>query len=115
MQASKQLLQRQPLIRFLGKRTVPASIDHTPQAHPASPSHSLPTTFAEYRQQAQQHGPLNGRSFTTIGKASGASLGPVEAPTGEFFDRSELEPKFAKLPWTLAEIEAIESGGATTV
>jgi len=92
-----------------------SGIDHTPQVHPASPSHSLPTTFAEYRQQAQQHGPLNARSFGTIGKSSGASLGPVEASNGQSFDRSELGPQYAKLPWTLAEIEAIESGGATTV
>jgi len=117
MQATKQLLQqRQPMIRFLGKRTTPSKIDHTPQAHPAAPTHSLPNTFAQYRQQAQQHGPLNTPlGVSNIGRATGASLGPVEAGSGEYFDRSELEPKFAKLPWTLAEIEAIESGGATTV
>lgn len=79
-----------------------------------SPSNSLPNTFAAYRQQAQQHGPLNVGLGQGIGRTPGAALGPVDAATGEFFDRSQLEPKFAKLPWTLAEIEAIESGGATT-
>ena len=38
---------------------VPAeNIDHTPQAHPASPTHELPSSFASYRQKATQHGPL---------------------------------------------------------
>jgi small subunit ribosomal protein YMR-31 len=46
---------------------------------------------------------------------TGASLGSVEPASGQYFDRSQLPPKFAKLPWTLAEMEAIESGGATTV
>jgi len=118
MQSTKALLQqRQPMIRFLGKRTTPKQIDHTPKVHPASPTNSLPNTFVQYRQQAQQHGPLNTRFPTgaNIGRASGASLGPIEPQSGEYFDRSQLEPKFAKLPWTAAEIEAIESGGATTI
>ena len=89
-------------------------MDSAPHAHPASPTPNLPNTFANYRQQAQQHGPLN-VGLGGIGKLTGASLGPVEAPSGEYFDRSELPTRFAKLPWTLAEIEAIESGGATTV
>jgi len=112
MNASKQLL-RQPLIKFVGKRTPPAHVDATPHVHPASPTATLPNTFASYRQQAQQHGPLN--VGVGIGTKTGASLGPVEPTHGEYFDRSQLPEKFAKLPWTLAEIEAIESGGATTV
>jgi len=102
------------MIKFLGKRTPPARVDATPTVHPASPTPTLPNTFAYYRQQAQQHGPLN-IGLGGIGAKSGASLGPVDAPKGEYFDRSQLPHKFAKLPWTLAEIEAIESGGATTV
>ncbi|KAH7084976.1 hypothetical protein BKA63DRAFT_559644 [Paraphoma chrysanthemicola] len=120
MHATKVLQQgRQPLIRFLGKRTVPSKVDHTPQAHPASPTHALPESFASYRQKAQQHGPLNpGQSFPSIvgghvGGAPGASLGRVEASKGEFFDRSELPARFQRLSWTAAEIEAIESGGAS--
>lgn len=47
---------------------------------------------------------------------SGASLGPVEAGGGLAFDKSELPAKFYhRIPWTQAEIEAIESGGATLV
>jgi small subunit ribosomal protein YMR-31 len=40
-------------------------------------------------------------------------LGPVEPEKGEYFDRSELGKEYAKLAWTAAEIEAIESGGAS--
>ncbi|KAF2490904.1 hypothetical protein BU16DRAFT_530494 [Lophium mytilinum] len=117
MNATKQLLQhRQPMIRFLGKRHTPTSIDHTPHAHPASPTHSLPESFASYRQKAQQHGPLNQQNHLPIGAIGGkpgASLGPVEAGKGMFFDRSELPARFQRTPWTQAEIDAIESGGAS--
>ncbi|UKZ73413.1 hypothetical protein TrVFT333_001060 [Trichoderma virens FT-333] len=70
--------ERTPLIRFLGPRVTPASIDHTPQPHPASPSGKLPegftayygsgdaaarhNSFGAYRDHAQQHGPSRGPS-----------------------------------------------------
>lgn len=91
-------------------------VDHTPKVHPASPANSLPESFASYRQKAQQHGPLNqSTNFSTshIGASPGSSLGPVEAGKGMFFDRSELPQRFRRLAWTEAEIEAIESGGAS--
>ncbi|CZT10645.1 related to mitochondrial ribosomal protein [Rhynchosporium agropyri] len=120
--------ERTPLIKFIGKRSIPSSIDHTPQAHPASPSHELPadfassqtsssTSFSSYRQSAQQHGPL-GRSKAadgTLGSSSGHSLGPVTPAKGEFFDRSELPARFRTQPIDLSEIDAIETGGATLV
>jgi len=111
--------QRVPLIKFIGKRSPPRSIDHTPAAHPASPSHSLPDSFATYRSKAQQHGPLAGqtqpqsRGYGSIGNHSGHSLGKVEAPEGLYFDRSELPKRFGRTPWTQAEIDAIETGGAS--
>ncbi|KAF2625612.1 hypothetical protein BU25DRAFT_492866 [Macroventuria anomochaeta] len=106
---------RQPMIRFLGKRTTPSHVDHTPQAHPASPTHSLPESFASYRQKAQQHGPLNqSRDYSSgVGSTPGSSLGPVEAGKGFFFDRSELPARFQRMTWSQAEIDAIESGGAS--
>ncbi|KAE8348571.1 hypothetical protein BDV28DRAFT_143182 [Aspergillus coremiiformis] len=106
---------RTPLIRFLGRRSVPQSIDHTPRPHPASPSGALPDSFAAYRVKAQQHGPLSRGSFIqgSIGRNSGSSLGPVQPKQGEFFDRAELPSRFQRLPWTEAEIEAIETGGAS--
>jgi small subunit ribosomal protein YMR-31 len=95
-------------------------VDNTPQPHPASPTHALPESFASYRQKAQQHGPLNPglRGYSSIvgghiGGAPGTSLGRVEAGKGEYFDRSELPARFQRMSWTEAEMEAIESGGAS--
>ncbi|KAI9867302.1 MAG: hypothetical protein M1813_009580 [Trichoglossum hirsutum] len=109
---------RPPLIKFIGKRTAPESTDHTPQTHPASSSQNLPDSFATYREKAQQHGPLSHRSsFSTAGGAvggkSGQSLGPVEPPKGQYFDRDELPEKFRRKRWTQAEIDAVQTGGAS--
>ncbi|KAH0414451.1 hypothetical protein KCU90_g15680, partial [Aureobasidium melanogenum] len=95
-----------------------AEIDHTPHAHPAAPTSELPESFASYRQKAQQHGPLHRRTSASqyggfVGGKPGKALGPVEPASGEFFDRSELPARFARTSWTAAEIEAIESGGAS--
>lgn len=117
--------ERQPLIRFIGKRTIPNSIDHSPKVHPASPSSSLPadftspkhSSFSSYRQTAQQHGPL-GRSKSSdgsIGSLSGHSLGDVKPTKGEYFDRNELPARFRRQRIELSEIDAIETGGATLV
>lgn len=43
---------------------------------------------------------------------SGSTLGSVDAPSGVFFDISELPARFRRQPINLAEIEAVESGGA---
>jgi len=119
--------ERSPMIKFVGKRTIPSSIDHSPHAHPASPSHELPadwssapksSSFSSYRQQAQQHGPLGrakSSSDGTLGSMSGHSLGAVAPAKGEFFDRNELPARFRRSPIDLAEIDAIETGGATLV
>ncbi|QIW96935.1 hypothetical protein AMS68_002453 [Peltaster fructicola] len=132
MQSTRALFQaRQPLIKFLGRRTIPQKIDHAPHAHPAAPTDSLPESFASYRSKAQQHGPLNGgqtRSFTqpssgplavhphgAIGGHSGRDLGSVKPKQGEFWDRSELPSRFGRLVFSDAEIEAIESGGASLI
>ncbi|KAF1344067.1 hypothetical protein BDV97DRAFT_340277 [Delphinella strobiligena] len=120
MNATRSLLARQPMIRFLGKRSVPKQLDHTPQPHPASPTHELPDSFASYRKKAQQHGPLGIRSASIaaqyggyIGSHPGESLGPVQPAEGEFFDRNDLPARFRRTPWSQAEIDAIESGGAS--
>lgn len=103
-----------------------ASVDHSPKPHPASPTGNLPegftagsssrhTSFSSYRDHAQQHGPLQKtiRSAEAgIGGTSGAQMGSVSAPSGVFFDISELPQRFRRAPVDLAEIEAIESGGA---
>lgn len=111
----------------------PASIDHTPQPHPASPSGKLPEDFAAfygrgdvasthnsfgaYRDHAQQHGPLQKTisSDVGIGGSSGYKLGSILPPKGVAFDNSELPARFRRQPIDLSEIEAIESGGAAIV
>ncbi|EKG21579.1 hypothetical protein MPH_01087 [Macrophomina phaseolina MS6] len=112
---ARRLAQRQPSIRFLGKHTPPAHVDHTPRPHPAAPTQSLPESFASYRQKAQQHGPLTKRPFSSgaVGSQSGSALGPVQPGKGEYFDRSELPPRFGRLQWSQSEIDAVESGGAS--
>ncbi|OAA80692.1 ribosomal protein YMR-31 [Akanthomyces lecanii RCEF 1005] len=121
--------ERQPMIKFIGPRSIPSSVDHSPKPHPASPSGKLPESFAaaadgsssrhasfsSYRDHVQQHGPLQKtiRSGDAgIGGMSGSTLGSVDAPSGVFFDISELPARFRRQPINLAEIEAVESGGA---
>ncbi|KAF4969277.1 hypothetical protein FZEAL_10258 [Fusarium zealandicum] len=121
--------ERTPLIKFLGPRTIPSTVDHTPKAHPASPEGTLPAswagygngdaasrhkTFSSYRDAAQQHGPLQNsiRSESGVGGSAGAALGSIHAPEGVFFDVSELPSRFHRAPLNAAEIEAVESGGA---
>ncbi|KAK6380771.1 hypothetical protein LTS17_004972 [Exophiala oligosperma] len=123
---------RVPLIKFLGKRTPPKSVDHTPHAHPASPTHTLPDSFVQYRSKAQQHGPLrrdNGNApisstsfaaassssmtYGAIGGAPGGSLGSVQPKDGEYFDRNDLPKRFWRTQWSEEEIEAVSSGGAS--
>ncbi|KAK4210980.1 hypothetical protein QBC37DRAFT_442388 [Rhypophila decipiens] len=117
--------ERVPSIKFIGKRTIPASVDHTPQPHPQSPTHSLPAsftsshnTFSSYRDHAQQFGPLRKTIKSAdagIGGSSGSELGPVEPPRGSgvVFDRNQLPARYHRTPLTADEIEAIETGGAT--
>ncbi|KAF4993888.1 hypothetical protein FDECE_13286 [Fusarium decemcellulare] len=121
--------ERTPLIKFLGPRTIPANVDHSPQPHPASPVGKLPEswsgygngdaasrhkTFSSYRDAAQQHGPLQNsiHAASGVGGSAGATLGSVNAPNGVYFDVSELPARFHRTPLNAAEIEAVESGGA---
>ncbi|MCJ1226518.1 hypothetical protein MMC12_003170 [Toensbergia leucococca] len=125
MNATKALRQaaqhRTPLIHFIGKRSPPKAVDHAPHVHPASPTEALPDSFAAYRSNAQQHGPLkntpppptSSMAYGAIGGHSGGSLGTVVPPKGQYFDRSELPARFQRTPWSQAEIDAIETGGAS--
>lgn len=87
-----------------------------------SPTGALPTvrhsSFTSYRDHAQQHGPLHHalRSTPRGGNSvPGARLGPVTPPPGVFFDRSELPQAYHYTRIDPAEIDAIESGGASLV
>ena len=51
--------------------------------------------------------------YGAIGGQPGRMLGPVEPPKGQYFDRSELPARFGRMTWTKAEIEAVETGGAS--
>ncbi|KAK5947261.1 hypothetical protein PMZ80_001410 [Knufia obscura] len=127
---------RTPLIKFLGKRSHPKQVDHTPQPHPASPTHELPESFASYRQKVQQHGPLGGQqnnngseaprpsksaagvmggpmTYGAIGGTPGSRLGPIKPKEGEYFDVSELPRRFQKKVWSDEEMDAVASGGAS--
>ncbi|KAK5138278.1 hypothetical protein LTR08_003339 [Meristemomyces frigidus] len=142
MQATRALWQgRQPMIKFLGKRTIPKQLDHSPHAHPESPTNELPQSFASYRGRAQQHGPLGGQQpqassqsapaaprgapsgsatqssapYGAIGGHSAKQLGPVQPGKGEVFDRNELPKRFHRIRWTDAENEAVDSAGASVV
>ncbi|KAB5583410.1 hypothetical protein GE09DRAFT_1078795 [Coniochaeta sp. 2T2.1] len=127
LRQAAQHAERTPSIKFLGKRTVPSSVDHTSHPHPASPTQSLPkdwasgsqstahNSFSSYRDHAQQFGPLRKTiksGDAGIGGNSGAELGPIKPPQGYAFDRNELPARFRRVPLTMAEIEVIESGGA---
>ncbi|KAK4196239.1 hypothetical protein QBC40DRAFT_310005 [Triangularia verruculosa] len=123
LRQAAQHAERTPSIKFLGKRTIPVSIDHTPRPHPASPTNSLPasftngsahTSFSAYRDHAQQFGPLRKtiRADAGIGGNAGSALGSVAPPSGVYFDRNDLPARFHRVPLTADEIEAIETGGA---
>jgi small subunit ribosomal protein YMR-31 len=107
--------------------------DHTPRPHPASPTHDLPSSFSTYRQEATSHGPLKSGNKSSSSSSSssssgaqptayrkqllsgksGRSLGSVQPKEGEYFDRDELPTRFRRTVMSAAEIEAVESAGAS--
>lgn len=111
------------------------NVDHSPQPHAASPTHSLPDSFASYRSRVQQHGPMGGNkdkpvaassssssssssihpslSYGPIGGTPARRLGSIQPKDGEYFDRSDLPKRFARLQWSDEEMEAITSAGAS--
>lgn len=117
------------------------SVDHSPQPHPASPTHQLPESFASYRQKAQQHGPLGGgpasgsesgnaggssssprssasnmggpMTYGAVGGRAGRDLGSIKPKEGEYFDISELPKRFQRRQYTDQEMDAVTSGGAS--
>ena len=114
----------QPSTPFSNTHRTAEPTDPKPHPHPASPTpETLPTSFASYRQKAQQHGPLQSPTNTSfahpaahgkIGGTPGAELGAVQPQgTGVFFDRSELPKRFARTAFSAVEMEAVESGGAS--
>lgn len=54
-----------------------------------------------------------GQAYGAIGGRSARQLGSVQPKEGEFWDRNELPKRFRRTAFTEAEMEAIESGGAS--
>ncbi|KAK3686336.1 hypothetical protein LTR37_019926 [Vermiconidia calcicola] len=136
MRPTRALWQHKPMIKFLGKRHPPKNNDHAPHAHPAAGGQQLPESFASYRNRATQHGPLGGQQqqqsqrqgapsaapkpaapviepYGNIGGHSGRQLGPVQPAKGEVWDVNELPVRFRRRPFSQAEIEAVETAGAS--
>ena len=82
----------------MGRSSAPAS---------ASSSSSVPESISS---SAPTSGSM---TYGVIGGKAGRSLGSIKPKEGEFFDRSELPRRFRKLEFTEAEMEAVESGGAS--
>lgn len=53
------------------------------------------------------------KPYGAIGGHSGRQLGSVEPGKGEVWDRNELPARFRRKVWTVDEMEAIDSGGAS--
>jgi small subunit ribosomal protein YMR-31 len=89
--------------------------DTLPSSFPQGSSHA---TFSSYRDHAQQFGPLRKTikaSNIGVGGKPGANLGPIKPPKGVYFDRNELPERFRRSPISMAEIEAVETGGAAAL
>lgn len=98
-----------PMIKFLGKRNFPAAAGESqsssssePRPHPMSPDGKVPSSFQEYRKQAQTHGPL------AANNNAGRDAGSVTA-------RSQLPAQYHYMAMSAEEAEAVESGGASYV
>lgn len=105
------------MIRFLGKRSnlpTPAETPiNAPKAHPQAPT-SLPSSFLQYRQNAQTHGPLGGKGSATNSRTVGT--GPSAAQSiGEYSSRSALPPRFRYSAPSEEEMANINAGGAEIV
>ena len=93
-----------PMIKFLGKRNFPPASGEA-RPHPMSPDGKIPSSFQEYRKQAQTHGPL----------ASNNANGTNGSGSGVVFSRAQLPPQYHYMAMSAEEAEAIESGGASFV
>lgn len=93
MHPSRSIQKVQPLIRFLGKRIAPKSIDHTPHVHPLSGMKELPKSF-----------------FSSTSAASA----PAESGN-RVSSLLDLPSKYQTPSIDLAELEQVNSGAAEIV
>lgn len=87
MRATAIALKFTPSIKFLGKRTVPKNLDHSPRLHPLSTVTELPASF---------------------GQASASS-------GGVFSSIKELPRRLQSPALTEQEMDNINSGGAEVI
>ncbi|KAE8139508.1 hypothetical protein BDV38DRAFT_280862 [Aspergillus pseudotamarii] len=101
-------------IRALGQHFVTLSVGHQPRSISMSSASSSYDSFAAYRTRAYQHGPLHQASLMRrfVNSGSGTSRKPIN-PSREYIDRVDFSSQTHHLPYTEAEIDAIESGSAT--
>ncbi|KAG2734887.1 hypothetical protein G9P44_002893 [Scheffersomyces stipitis] len=95
MRVSTTLLNRVPLIKFIGgPHLAPKNVSSAVKAHPMAPNGQIPS----------------GAAVSTYFNSN-----PIEPKEGEFFSRSQLSARFRyKAPKDL-EIEDVLSGGADIV
>ncbi|KAF7623079.1 hypothetical protein F9C07_2286512 [Aspergillus flavus] len=105
---------RAPRIRALGQHFVTRSAGQPSRLPSMSSTRSSYDSFAAYRSRAYQHGPLHQASFmrALANSRSGAYEKALNS-RGEYIDHGDLSSQTHHLPWTEAEIDAIESGGAS--
>ncbi|KAK9382481.1 uncharacterized protein V2V93DRAFT_365231 [Kockiozyma suomiensis] len=99
------VLRRTPLIKFVGKRVFTEAVDHSPRVHSQDPHGALPTSFQQYRLNAQQHGPLASSSAHRLS-------GSIAPAPGEFFSRNDLPARYRYTPLDEDEMDIINAGGA---
>ncbi|KAK6831797.1 hypothetical protein RU639_002888 [Aspergillus parasiticus] len=105
---------RAPRIRALGQHFVTRSVGHPSRSPSMSSTSSSYDSFAAYRSRAYQHGPLHQASLMRglVNSRSAASEKSLIF-RDEYIDHGDLSSQTHHLPWTEAEIDAIESGGAS--
>ncbi|CAO3567810.1 unnamed protein product [Mortierella alpina] len=96
---------RVPLIKFLGPRRLLPKEHHEPTRHPAAPKDSA----FPLKTIAPTSSPSQSRPASTS-----ATSGP-NGVSRQTMDFAELPARYRHPPLTEAEIEAIETGGATMV
>ncbi|PIG83712.1 hypothetical protein AARAC_007547 [Aspergillus arachidicola] len=105
-----QTAARAPRIRALGQHFARLA---TLLGLPLCPPQAAHDSFVAYRSKAYQHGPLHQASLMRglVDSRSAASEKSLIF-RGEYIDHGDLSSQTHHLPWTEAEIDAIESGGA---
>lgn len=84
-----------PLIKFLGKRSTPKNVDHTPKVHPLSGMKSLPASFGA--------------------SSGGSSSGGSSSGSAVIDSILDLPSKFQTPKISESELEQVNSGAAEVI